>query len=177
MSDPQITHPQQFLPSALAAGESYAGVAAILECDDLPQVTLHIPYWRIGGKPAAIRVRALSLSERDRVLRETEVVAQYCLVMQIACVVPTFTEDQANRLADKNAFAVEPIVQMILRLGALREDWIEHVVAIQTAAPAPQAAADRGGPGDPAPHPRTRRMDRPTHRKVRAPARGAVPDA
>lgn len=177
MSDPSITHTTTFLPSRLAAGEEYATVTQLLECDDLKQITLHIPHWRINGKPAAIRVRALSLSERERILRETETTAQYCLAMQIACVVPTFTEDQAARLADKNAFAIEPIVQMILRVGALREDWIDHVVSIQTGAPAPQTAADGGSAGDSNAHSPARRMDRPTHRKVRPSARGAVPDA
>jgi len=177
MSDPSVTHPQTFLPSRLTAGEDYATVSQILGCDDLPHATLHIPHWRVNGAPVAIRVRALSLMERDRVQRESDAVAQYCLTWQLACVVPTFTEAQANQLADKNPHAVEQGARFMWLLSALDQDWIDHVVTTQTAAPAADAPTDERSAADPDNHPRARRMDRTPVRKVRAAPRGTPANA
>src|SRR5690242_20043554 len=98
MSDRSATHRQTLLPGRLAAGEEYASVSQILECEDLPQPTIHIPHWRIGGKPAAIRVRAPSLIERDQIQKAKDAVAQYCLTWQLCCIMPRFTSDQASKL-------------------------------------------------------------------------------
>jgi hypothetical protein len=171
MSDPNVTYPQTFLPSRLAAGEDYATVGQILACDDLKQATLHIPHWRIDGKPAAIRVRALSLTERDRVQKEDDIVTQYCLTWQLGCVAPSFTADQAAGLADKNPHAVEQGARFIWLLAALDQDWIDHVVTTNTAAPAVEAPADREPGTDSDAHPPARRMDRPSRLKVRPAAR------
>lgn len=145
----QATYAQTFLPSRLASGEEYATVSQILECDDLPQSTIHIPHWRINGKPAAVRVRALSLRERDQVQREQDVIKQYCLTWQIACIAPTFNQDQAARLESKNPHAVEQGARFIWLLSALDQDWIDHVVTTQTAAPADAAGTERGAAADP----------------------------
>jgi len=159
MSDRDATYPSTLIPTRLAAGEEYASVSQILECDDLPQATLHIPHWRIGGKPAAIRVRALSLSERDQVQRVSDATAQYCLTWQLACIMPQFNQDQANRLASKNPIAVEQGARFIWLLAALDQEWIEDVVTRRTdappAEPAPAADADTdagsaANPDDPA---------------------------
>lgn len=164
MSDRSATHSQTLLPSKLAAGEDYASVTHILECEDLPQATLHIPHWRIGGKPAAIRVRALSLSERDRVQREQDATAQYCLTWQLCCVMPRFTTDQANRLAEKNPIAIEQVARFIWLLASLDQEWIEHVVETRTDAPAAEAESaatadtDAGSAADSDDSPRMRRV-------------------
>lgn len=140
MSDRPVTYPQTFVPSKLAAGEEYASVAAILECDDLPQATLHIPHWRINGKEAAVRVRALSLEERERVQKEPSIVEQYCLTWHLGCVNPPLTIDQAKALRSKNPHAVEQGAEFIWLLSALDQEWIAHVVETQTRAePAPPA--------------------------------------
>jgi ribosomal protein L12E/L44/L45/RPP1/RPP2 len=138
--DRSATYNQTFLPSKLAVGENYATVSQILECDDLPQATLHIPHWRIAGSPAAIRVRALSLSERDQVQKAGDATAQYCLTWQLACVIPQFNADQANRLASKNPIAVEQGARFIWLLASLDQEWIEDVVTRRTDAPAAGAA-------------------------------------
>lgn len=148
MSERQATYPQMFVPSKLAAGEEYASVTQILECDDLPQSTLHIPHWRIGGKDAAVRVRALSLEERERVQKEPSVMDQYCLTWHLGCLNPPMTIEQANALRRKNPHAVEQGANFIWLLSALDQEWIAHVVETQTnsepeiAADEPDAAAD-----------------------------------
>jgi hypothetical protein len=166
MTEPNVTHPQTFIPSRLQAGEDYATVGQILECDDLPHATLHVPHWRINGKPAAIRVRALSLVERDRVQREEDTVAQYCLTWQLGCTAPTFTADQAARLADKNPEAVEQGARFIWMLSALDQEWIDHVVTAQTnAEPAPPESVTSAAADTPA-SARARRVGRTTGGKV-----------
>ena len=138
MSDRDATYPQTLLPSTLAAGEDYASVSQILECDDLPQATLHIPHWRVNGKPAAIRVRAPSLSERDQIQKAGNATAQYCLTWQLCCVMPRFTTDQANRLSEKNPNAVEQGARFMWLLAALDQEWIADVVQQRTDAPPAQ---------------------------------------
>lgn len=178
MSDPSVTYSQTFLPSRLVAGEDYATVGQILECDDLPQATLHIPHWRVSGVAVAVRVRALSLTERDQVQRLLDdPVGQYCLTWQLGCVAPQFTADQAARLADKNPHAVEQGARFIWLLSALDQDWIDHVVTTNTHAPAAAADADGRTAADPTHPQRARRLDRPPVRKVRTPARGATENA
>jgi len=166
MSEPSITHPQTFMPSKLAAGEEYASVEAILQCSDLPHATLHIPHWRIGGVSLAIRVRALSLVERDRVQREEDTVAQYCLTWQLACVVPTFTPEQANALANKNPHAVEQAARFIWLLSALDQEWIDHVVSTATDAPPIATGADASPAADTGQTIRARRVGRASGGKV-----------
>lgn len=151
--DRSATHPQTLLPSRLAAGAEYATTAQILECDDLPQVTLHIPHWRMW-----IRVRALSLSERDQVQKANDTTAQYCLTWQLACVAPQFNQDQAARLTSKNPIAVEQVARFIWLLASLDQEWIEDVVTRRTDAPATTAGADESSAADPADSPRIRRV-------------------
>lgn len=133
----RITYPDVLMPSKLAAGEAYASVTAILECDDLPQATLHIPQWRINGAEAAVRVRALSLLERDRIQQAKTVVEEYCLTWHIGCMVPAFNMDQANALAQKNPHAVEQGALFIWTLSALDQEKIDRVVQHQTGAEPP----------------------------------------
>jgi hypothetical protein len=166
MSDSPITHATTFIPSTLRAGEEYATVEQILMCTDLPHATLHVPHWRIGGVELAVRVRALSLIERDRVQREEDAVAQYCLTWQLACVAPTFTPEQANALANKNPHAVEQVARFIWLLSALDQDWIDHVVTTQTDAPAADAGANASAGADRRAAARAQRVGRTTGDKV-----------
>jgi len=158
MSEPRVTYPQTFVPSKLAAGEEYASVTAILECDDLPQSTLHIPHWRIGGKEAAVRVRALSLEERERVQALPSVTDQYCLTWQLGCVSPSFTVDQANALRRKNPHAVEQGANFIWLLSALDQEWIEYVVENATGAEPASTADEPDAAADERPTARVRRV-------------------
>jgi hypothetical protein len=153
MSESRITHPDYLLPSRLAAGEEYASVGAILECDDLLQATLHIPHWKIGGKEAAVRVRALSLSEREQVQRCATVVEQYCLTWQLGCVAPTFSQEQATALARKNPHAVEQGALFIWTLAALDQEYIDRVVQQETGAEANKTAEEPKSDAVPSPTP------------------------
>lgn len=158
VAGPSVTHPSSLAPSPLAAGEEYASVTQILECEDLPHATLHIPHWRIRGKPAAIRVRALSLDERERVQLEKTTADQYCLTWHLGCVSPTFTVEQAQALKRKNPIAVESAVSFIWNLSALNQEWIDHVVQAQTGADAAPAASDDRAAADPESAARVRRV-------------------
>lgn len=158
MSEPRVSYPTSLAPSKLAAGEEYASVTQILECDDLPQATLHIPHWRIRGAPAAIRVRALSLEERERVQQEKTIADQYCLTWHLGCISPPFTPEQAQALRRKNPIAVESGANFIWTLSALNQDWIEHVVQQQTSAEPPSAEGELSAAADTNDSPRVRRV-------------------
>jgi|GEM_PF-2987748 len=142
----RITYPDMLMPSKLAVGEDYASVTAILACEDLQQATVHIPQWRIGGQPAAVRVRALSLSEREQVQKCATLNEQYCLTWQLGCMLPAFTAEQANALANKNPNAVEQGALFIWTLSALDQEYIDRVVQQQTGAEPPPA--DESPPAD-----------------------------
>jgi hypothetical protein len=161
MTDPRperVTHPTLLLPSALAPGENYASVERILLCDDLPQATLHIPHWRIDGRPAAIRVRALSLDEREIVQAQKTIADQYCRIWQYGCVQPSFTQEQAEALRRKNPYAVEQGAQFMLMLGNLDQEWIAHAVEARTAAPPAGSQEDAGAQPDTGKPDRVRRV-------------------
>ena len=57
-------------PTKLEAGEAYASVEDILLAADLPEAVIRVPYWRKNGQSLALRVRALSLEQKDRILQE-----------------------------------------------------------------------------------------------------------
>jgi hypothetical protein len=143
----RITYPDVLMPSKLAAGEEYASLAQIVMCDDRPQATIHVPQWRVDGKPAAIRVRALSLSQKERINRESTAQgafssqAQTLATIREGCVSPAFDREQAEALAEKSFHALEQIANFVWTLSALDQEWIERVV--QTATGAEPAADDQ----------------------------------
>lgn len=154
----RITYPDVLMPSRLQAGEEYASLAQIVMVDDRPQATIHVPQWRIDGKPAAIRVRALSLSQKERINRESIVdgafsaQAQTLITIREGCIIPAFDREQADALAEKSFHALEQIANFIWTLSALDQEWIERVVRAATGAEPPaadepvaqKAAAPRG---------------------------------
>lgn len=151
-----IIYPDSLLPSSLADGEAYASVRDILENDDLQQATIHVPYWRVNGRAAAIRVRALTLEERERVNSLTDAADQFCRIWQYGCMQPVFTQEQAQALRRKNPNAIDQVARFILTLSRLDQDWIARVVEEQTqAAPAVQDEQDEQPDASP-----TRRIKR-----------------
>lgn len=136
----RITYPDTLLPSRLGTGEDYASVTQILQCEDLPASTVHIPHWRVNGKPAAIRVRAASLADMDAIGRESGAM-QYIVTIRRCCVAPAWTEEQAAGLWEKNPQAVEQIARFIWLLGSLDQEWIDATVQSLTGAEPPAAAA------------------------------------
>lgn len=146
----RATYPDTLLPSRLAAGEDYASASAILACDDLPQTTIHIPQWRVGGRPAAIRVRAPSLEDMDAIGQQAAGAAQYVETLRRCCVVPSFNQEQAEQLLGKSAQAIEQIARFIWVLGTLDQDWIDRVVQTQTGAEAAPEAPPEAARPDPA---------------------------
>jgi hypothetical protein len=105
---------------ALTTGEDYASAADLLAADDLPHETLTVWGWKKNGAPLKIRVRGLSLTEREEVragawlpngMRDN--VTLYLGYIQRGVVVPQLNEQQARQLMDKHAATVEQIANYI----------------------------------------------------------------
>ena len=143
------------LPTRLESGEEYATVGAILAADDRSHATIRILQW--GN--AALRVRALSLAQRDAVDRASlradgsiDSVRQITETLRLGCVVPQFSAAQAEQLADLNGHILEQIARFILGLSVLDQDYIETVVQ-QLSGARPAAAPDTAEHDDAAPAP------------------------
>lgn len=106
--------------ATLAAGEDYASAADLLAADDLPHETLTVWGWKKNGAPLKIRVRGLSLVEREEVRATTwlangmrDNVKLYLGYIQRGVVVPQLNDEQARQLMDKHAGTVEQIADYI----------------------------------------------------------------
>ena len=135
------------VPTTLQAGEGYASVDDILACSDLAEATIRVPHWKRNGAQLVLRVRALSLEQKDAVLRESrgkdgqlDEVAQICATLREGCMVPRFTAAQAEQLRTKNPTALDQVAKFIWTLSALDQELIDALVQQLTgAAPAPAA--------------------------------------
>lgn len=132
------------VPTKLQAGEEYASVDDILACSDLPEATVRVPHWKRNGAQLVLRVRALSLEQKDAVLRESRTgdgqideVAQICATLREGCMVPRFTAAQAEQLRSKNPTALEQVAKFIWTLSALDQELIDALVQSLTGAAPP----------------------------------------
>lgn len=160
------------LPTKLRADEDYLSIADIQAAADLPEAIIRVPQW--GG--GAIRVRALSLMQRDQVAREStdrdgtiDPVKQIEATLREGVLVPKFDPASAQLLRYKNGHALEQIAQFIWALSALDQEYIDSIVQ-------QLSGAERAPPGDPpAPSPRAPAsvLDRGAEHKVPAAARRA----
>src|SRR6185436_4370747 len=100
--------------STLETGEDYAGIADLLAADDLPQHTLTVWGWKKNGAPLKVRVRGLSLTEREQVratawldngMRDN--VRLYTGYLRYGMVVPPLTDEQAAQMMAKHAGTVQ----------------------------------------------------------------------
>mgnify|MGYP000897095334 CR=1 FL=1 len=135
-------------PTQLEDGESYATADEILACTDLPEATLRIPQWRRNGRPLVIRVRALSLEDKEAILQEARqrdgsisTIARVESTLFYTCISPKLTRPQAAQLRHKNPTALESIVDFVWVLSALDQDLIDAAVQELTGAEPP---ADSG---------------------------------
>lgn len=119
--------------SIKAHTNGYASAADLLGADDLQQKDLTVPGWKVAGVPAKIRVRGLTLPERESVLlgswkdgkqEELLLVAGY---LRHGIVKPELTADQALALAQKHAGTVAYVARFIQDLTNLDYDLIEAV--------------------------------------------------
>lgn len=131
-------------PTKLEAGEAYASVEDILLAADLPEAVIRVPYWRKNGQSLALRVRALSLEQKDRILQECrrpngtiDEVKQLEGTLREGILVPRFDANTAERLRHKNPEALDQVFSTIWTLSALDQDTIDAVVAAETGAPPP----------------------------------------
>lgn len=117
----------------------------VLACSDLAEAIVRVPHWKRNGAQLALRVRALSLEQRDRILQEsrrrdgtTDEVAQICATIREGCLLPRFTAPQAAQLRTKNPTALELVAKFIWSLSALDQDLIDATIqALTGAEPAP----------------------------------------
>ena len=139
-------------PTTLDAGEAYATVDDVLNASDLPEATIRVPQWKRNGTPLAIRVRALSLAQREAIQRESkqgaDVMAQLEATLREGCVMPKFDVLQAARLRHKNGHALEQVAAFIWALSTIDQELIDATVQALSgaaAAPAddPQHSGDR----------------------------------
>lgn len=136
-------------PTALAAGDDYASVDDIFDVTDLPEATIRIPGWKKKGKELLIRVRALSLAQRELIAKEstrkdgtTDAVAEIEATLREGCVMPRFDLLQAGRLRHKNGRVLEQIASFIWALSSIDQDLIDATVqGLAGAQPAPEPAA------------------------------------
>lgn len=136
-------------PTKLKDGEEYASVDDILACSDLAEAIIRVPHWKRNGAQLVLRVRALSLEQKDLVLRESRTkdgqldeVVQTCATLREGCMVPRFTAAQAEQLRTKNPTALNQVATFIWTLSALDQDLIDGLVQQLTgAAPPPDDGA------------------------------------
>lgn len=129
----------------------YASAADLLAADDLPQYDLTLAGWKTsGGGEIKIRVRGLTLPERESVLlgairdgvqNEQALVEGY---LRYGVVAPTLNASQAAQFAAKHAGTVAYVARFIQDLTNLRYDLIDAIAQSLNG----HGADDPGGPGD-----------------------------
>jgi hypothetical protein len=111
----------------------YAAIDDLLAADDLQSCDLLVNGWKVAGVAAKIRVRGLTLPEREAAQlgawkdgRQDEqlLVAGY---LRYGVVVPTLNEAQAEQLARKHAGTVTYVARFIMDLTNLDYDLIQAV--------------------------------------------------
>lgn len=129
------------LPTRLEAGEEYATIDDILTCQDLPEAIVRVPQWKKNGRALAIRVRALSLMQKEAVLAacrrsdgSIDEVLQIEATLREGCLMPRFDPTTAEKLRYKNPDALSAVFRMIWSLSSLNQELIDAVVAEQTQA-------------------------------------------
>ena len=127
-------------PAIRETAEAYATVSDILEADDLPACDVRIPQWRKNGKSLLIRVRALDFEQQEQIQAEALILdgprkgerdykAFVLATWREGVIAPTFTADQAARLASKNPKAIEDVHVLIWQLSVLSQEAIDAYLA------------------------------------------------
>jgi hypothetical protein len=147
--------------STLDNGEDYASAGDILNADDLPHTTVTVWGWKANGGPLKLRVRGLSLAQRETVRATTwredgrrDTVALIVGYLRYGVVVPSLNDEQARQIAEKHAGTVEQLSDYINMLTEL--DY-GHVEALANEL----AQNDEGGGPAPTPAGTTRAADGP----------------
>lgn len=132
-------------PTKLEPGEAYASVEDILLASDLPEMIVRVPRWKRNGASLALRVKALSLVQKEAVLRESrrpdgtiDTIVYTEATIREGVMIPRFDANTAERLRLKNPTDLDLIVQTIWTLSALDQDIIDAVVTEQTGAAPPE---------------------------------------
>lgn len=141
-------------PTPLAAGEQYATVADIRDCDDLPELPVTPsfrredgstePIWtRPDGTPLVILLRGLRFDERREINQaakdsDDQFTLETCLR---GIKAPTFSREQlTNVLQTKHPAALDAIADTIWSLTNLPASLVTREVRRLAGLPAPPAA-------------------------------------
>jgi hypothetical protein len=130
-------------PAILDKGEDFARLDDILECQDIPEITIRVPWWSRKGKPMAVRVRGLDLEQQEQVRTTAARAVQevdrargvkqhwptfVTMTLALGLASPVLTYDQAKRLGKKNARACEQIANFIWAISSVAQDRIDAIV-------------------------------------------------
>jgi hypothetical protein len=131
-------------PASLSDGEDFASLDDILECQDIPEITIRVPWWRRKGKPMPIRVRGLNLEQQDQVRNaaaravhpedRARGIKQHwptfvTMTLALGLAAPGLTYDQAKRVAKKNVAACQQIANFIWTISSAEQSQIATIVA------------------------------------------------
>ena len=154
---------REVAPAVRAAGESYATLDDIARSDDRVGIDVHVPWWHtLDGKPALLRIRALSVEDEAAIERAGRLAAaryrkeypfddqppasdwkaEYEEVLIRGVVIPAMDRAAARSLMTKNARAIDDLVRFIRILNSLSQESIDALVTSQSgAATAPDASS------------------------------------
>ena len=136
-----------------ASPNGYASAADLLAADDLPQHDLTLAGWKAsGGGVVTIRVRGLTLPEREQVLLAAKAAGEADEeratiegFLRYGVVVPSLNEAQARQFAAKHAGTVTYIARFIQDLTNLRYDLIDAIAKSLVG----DRASEHANPADP----------------------------
>lgn len=153
-------------PASLESGEDFARLDDILTCQDIPEITIRVPWWRRKGKPMPVRVRGLDLDQQDQVrTAAARAVAEQDrargvrqhwptfvrMTLALGLISPALTYEQAAKLTRKNAKACEQIANFIWVISSVEQERIDEIVAeLAGLADEPEDAGLDARPSDPA---------------------------
>lgn len=114
----------------------YASAAELLTQDDRPTMDIRVPGWeRPNGEPVFVRIRALSLSDRNWINQTSgigEKRSELLFVLaslQRGIVAPPLNWQQAQLLADRNERILEILCDTIWELAAFDQTAINNLVS------------------------------------------------
>lgn len=110
-----------------ATTTEYASYADLVAADDLPHESLTVWGWKVNGAAVNVRVRGLSLEERE-IVQMTALIRTQGIYdtskmtigyLRYGMVVPSLTDEQAKALAQKHAGTVQQLADYIKVLTEL----------------------------------------------------------
>lgn len=107
-------------PQAAAEPVKYLSADAILAAPDIAEEDVYVPEWQGHVKVKGLTVHDLNEANRlATVAGEVDAEKITCMVVVFGCVKPTFTPEDAGRLARKSAAVMNRLGGAIFRLSGV----------------------------------------------------------